>query len=69
MFYVFGCMRLSYAQTERLHSELCQSEAGREEAERKAAQAADKLVRLTEIVNHMEETTKENDGLINQVFN
>lgn len=69
MFYVFGCMRLSYAQTERLHSELCQSEAGREEAERKAAQAADKLVRLTEIANHMEETTKENDGLINQVFN
>ncbi|XP_019131580.2 golgin subfamily B member 1 isoform X2 [Larimichthys crocea] len=57
----------SHVDTERLHSELCQSEAGREEAERKAAQAADKLVRLTEIANHMEETTKENDGLINQV--
>ncbi|KAG8004027.1 protein C4orf50 [Nibea albiflora] len=59
--------RGNVVQTKRLHSELCQAEAGREEAERKAAQAADKLVRLTEIANHMEETTKENENLIKQV--
>ncbi|XP_039669508.1 uncharacterized protein LOC120566893 isoform X1 [Perca fluviatilis] len=59
--------RESSAQTKRLHSELCQSEVRREEAERKSAQAAEKVVRLTDVANQMEETRKENDSLIMQV--
>ncbi|TDH07610.1 hypothetical protein EPR50_G00107940 [Perca flavescens] len=59
--------RESSAQTKRLHSELCQSEVRREEAERKSAQAAEKVVRLTDVANQMEETRKENDSLITQV--
>ncbi|XP_034739024.1 trichohyalin-like isoform X2 [Etheostoma cragini] len=59
--------RESSAQTKRLHSELCQSEVRREEAERKLAQAAEKVVRLTDVANQMEETRKENESLIMQV--
>ncbi|XP_035858524.1 trichohyalin-like isoform X2 [Sander lucioperca] len=59
--------RESSAQIKRLHSELCQSEVRREEAERKSAQAAEKVVRLTDVANQMEETRKENDSLITQV--
>ncbi|XP_078116729.1 uncharacterized protein LOC144524392 isoform X2 [Sander vitreus] len=59
--------RESSAQIKRLHSELCQSEVRREEAERKSAQAAEKVVRLTDVANHMEETRKENDSLTTQV--
>ncbi|KAM9356699.1 uncharacterized protein ABDE67_004283 [Symphorus nematophorus] len=54
-------------QAKRLHSELCQSEARREEAETKAAQATDKVMRLTDVANQMEETRRENDSLITQV--
>ncbi|XP_044062114.1 trichohyalin-like [Siniperca chuatsi] len=57
----------SHAYTKMLHSELCQSEARREEAERKAAQAADEVMRVTDVANQMEETKKENDSLITQV--
>ncbi|XP_032383889.1 rootletin isoform X2 [Etheostoma spectabile] len=59
--------RESSAQTKRLHSELCQSEVRREEAERKLVQAAEKAVRLTDVANQMEETRKENDSLLMQV--
>ncbi|XP_034546414.1 trichohyalin-like [Notolabrus celidotus] len=54
-------------QTRRLQSELHQSEARREEAERKAAQAADQLMRLTDVANQMEETSMENKNLTAQV--
>lgn len=64
-----SCLCLWHVQTKRLHSEVCQSEARREEAERKAAQVADKVMRLTDVVNQMEETRMENDSLITQVFN
>nr|XP_046262054.1 girdin-like isoform X2 [Scatophagus argus] len=57
----------SHVDAKRLRSELCQSEASREEAERKAAQAADEVMRLTDVANQMEETRKENDSLITQV--
>ncbi|XP_073342655.1 uncharacterized protein [Pagrus major] len=50
----------SHIDTKRLHSELFQSEARREEAERK-------VMRLTDVANQMEETRKENDILITQV--
>lgn len=63
------CLCLWHVQIKRLHSELCQSEVRREEAERKSAQAAEKVVRLTDVANQMEETRKENDSLITQVFN
>ncbi|XP_051275118.1 protein FAM184A-like isoform X2 [Dicentrarchus labrax] len=62
-----GELDKSHVDTERLHSELCQSETRREEAERKAAQAADKVTRLTFVANQMEETRQENDSLITQV--
>lgn len=48
---------------------MCQSEARREEAERRASQVADKVMRLTDEANQMEETNKENDRLMTQVFN
>ncbi|CAK6971931.1 golgin subfamily B member 1-like [Scomber scombrus] len=57
----------SHIQTKRLNSELCQSEARREEAERRAAQVADEVMRLTDEANQMEETNKENDRLMTQV--
>lgn len=67
MLFMFIC--LWHVQTTRLHRELCHSEARREEAERKAAQAADEVTRLADVANQMEETRKENDRLITQVFN
>ncbi|XP_030252294.1 myosin-7B isoform X2 [Sparus aurata] len=50
----------NHLDTKRLHSEFFQSEARREEVERK-------LMRLTDVANQMEETRKENDSLITQV--
>lgn len=61
-----SCLCLWHVQTKRLHSEVCQSEARREEAERKAA---DMVMRLADVANQMEETGMENDSLITQVFN
>lgn len=63
-----SCLCLWHVQSKRLHSELCESEDRREEAERKAAQAADQVARLTDVANQMEETRKENESLITQVF-
>ncbi|XP_034398940.1 myosin-7B-like isoform X2 [Cyclopterus lumpus] len=57
----------SHVDTKWLRSELCHSEAARQEAERKAAEADEKSVRLTDEANKMEETRKENDSLITQV--
>lgn len=62
--FVFMCV-----QTKMLHSDLCESEVRREEAERRAAQAAVKVTRLTEVASQMEETRKENESLNIQVFN
>ncbi|XP_035525701.1 trichohyalin-like [Morone saxatilis] len=62
-----GELDKSHVDTERLHSELCQSETRREEAERKAAQASDKVTRLTFVANQIEETRQENESLITQV--
>lgn len=59
---LFSCLSLWRVQAERLHGELCRSEARREEAERK-------VMRLTDVANQMEETRKVNDSLIAQVFN
>lgn len=56
-----------HVQTERLQRELSHSEAMREEAERKAALAASEVKRLADAANQMEETTKENESLTNQV--
>ncbi|XP_076594940.1 uncharacterized protein LOC143325616 [Chaetodon auriga] len=57
----------SHVDTKRLHSDLCQSEARRKEAERKAVQIADEVLKLTAVANQMEETRRENDSLITQV--
>ncbi|XP_068570913.1 uncharacterized protein [Cebidichthys violaceus] len=57
----------SHVDTKWLRSELCHSEAAREEAERKAAEADEKLVRLTNEADQREETRKEHDSLITQV--
>ncbi|XP_074529667.1 uncharacterized protein LOC141793138 [Halichoeres trimaculatus] len=54
-------------EMQRLHSELRQSETRREEAERKVAQAANELMRLTDVANQMGETSVENDKLKTQV--
>ncbi|XP_029297079.1 cingulin-like isoform X2 [Cottoperca gobio] len=54
----------SRKDTKRLHSEMCNSESRKEEAERKAA---DEVVRQTVATNQMEETIKENDSLMTQV--
>lgn len=56
-----------HVQAKRLQRELRHSEAMREEAERKAALAASDVKRLADAANQMEETTKENDSLTNQV--
>lgn len=48
---------------------MCQSEDRREEADSKAAELAAKVMRLTDVANQMEETRRENDSLITQVFN
>ncbi|XP_047441071.1 golgin subfamily B member 1-like [Mugil cephalus] len=56
-----------HAETKRLRSELCQSEARRDEAERKATHAAEKVARLTDASSQMEETRMENDNLATQV--
>lgn len=48
---------------------MCQSETKKEEAERRAAQSADKVMRLTDETNQMKETSKENDRLMTRVFN
>ncbi|XP_031718778.1 trichohyalin-like isoform X2 [Anarrhichthys ocellatus] len=57
----------SHVDTKWLRSELCHSDAVREEAERKAAEAVEKLVRLTDEAHQMKETRMENDSLITQV--
>ncbi|XP_070770016.1 trichohyalin-like [Enoplosus armatus] len=62
-----GELDKSHIDTKRLHSELRQSEARREEAERGAVQAADEVMRLTDVANRMEETRKDSDSLIIQV--
>ncbi|XP_034036936.1 golgin subfamily A member 4-like [Thalassophryne amazonica] len=54
----------TYTESKMLHSELCQSEARRQEAERKAA---DNAVRLTHVANQMDEAREENDNLTTQV--
>ncbi|XP_071313446.1 uncharacterized protein [Trachinotus anak] len=54
----------SHEETKRLYGELCQSGARREEAERKSADAADEVMRLTDQV---EETRRENESLCTQV--
>lgn len=56
-----------HVQTKRLQRELSHSEAMREEAERKAALTASEVKRLADAANQMEETTKENESLTNQV--
>ncbi|XP_029970262.1 golgin subfamily B member 1-like [Salarias fasciatus] len=57
----------SRVETERLCSELCHSDIRREEAERKAGQAAEKLTRLSDVTSQLEEINKENDNLTTQV--
>ncbi|XP_071772941.2 uncharacterized protein LOC139925454 [Centroberyx gerrardi] len=57
----------THLETKRLYSELCQSEARREEAERRAAQAANEVMRMTDVADQMEETRNENDNLTTQV--
>lgn len=52
----------------RLQSKLSQSEARCDEAEKKAAQAAEQVIRLTESVHQMEDIRKENENLSSQVF-
>lgn len=62
------CLCLWRFKTRRLQRELCHSDARREEAETKAAQMEEKVLRLTDAASQVEETRKENEGLINQVF-
>ncbi|XP_018535418.1 uncharacterized protein LOC108885530 isoform X2 [Lates calcarifer] len=57
----------SHIETKKLHDELCQSESRREEAERKAAQAGEKVMRLTDAAGQMEETRRENESLNTQI--
>ncbi|AWP12030.1 putative leucine-rich repeat-containing protein DDB G0290503 [Scophthalmus maximus] len=57
----------SHVGTQKLHRDLCQSEARREEAERTAARAAEKVMRLTDVASQMEETRMENDNLNTRV--
>ncbi|XP_076015691.1 uncharacterized protein LOC143008033 isoform X2 [Genypterus blacodes] len=56
-----------HAETKRLHSELNESEARREEAERKAAQALSQVMMLTDAASETEETRKTNENLKAQV--
>lgn len=56
-------------QSKRLQSELSRSEARCDEAETKAAQAAEQVIRLTESISQMEDFKKENESLAAQVFN
>ncbi|KAF7667605.1 hypothetical protein LDENG_00053290 [Lucifuga dentata] len=57
----------AHLETKRLYCELNESKTRREEAERKATQAANKVMRMTDVVSQMEETRKENDHLTTQV--
>nr|XP_020451731.1 trichohyalin-like isoform X2 [Monopterus albus] len=57
----------SQVEVKKMDNELCQSEVRRVEAERKATQAAEKVMRLTDVANQMEETRKENERLKSQV--
>lgn len=66
-FFWTSCV-LGHVQAEGLRSELCQAELQRTEAETKAVQADDKLRRLTDVANEMEETAAENDSLTSQVL-
>lgn len=56
-------------QSKRLQSELSQSEARCDEAEKKAAQTSEQVIRLTESISQMEDISKENESLTAQVFN
>ena len=58
-----------HVQTKKLQRELCQSEVRREEAERKAARTAEKVMRLSDVASQMEETRGENESLNTQVYN
>lgn len=58
-----------YLQIKRLQGELRHSETRREEVERKASQAAENAMKLTDVENQMEEIKKENYNLTTQVFN
>ncbi|KAM6953312.1 uncharacterized protein FYW47_013919 [Aplochiton taeniatus] len=55
------------AEAKRLHSDLAQSEARREEAERRAKKTADEVLRMAEVTVEMEEARKENDRLVAEV--
>lgn len=57
-----------HVQTTTLCCELNESEARREQAERKAAYAAEKMLRLTDVTAQLEETKRENENLNTQVF-
>ncbi|XP_029368754.1 uncharacterized protein LOC115050140 isoform X2 [Echeneis naucrates] len=54
-------------ETMKMYSELCQTEARRDEAERKAADEAEKVIRLTDAAIQMEESRRENEILNAQV--
>lgn len=62
------CFCSGHVQTARLQRELCHSETTRVEAERKAAEAADELTRLTDVSHQMEEISRENDLLTSRVL-
>ncbi|KAJ0002420.1 hypothetical protein NQD34_007569 [Periophthalmus magnuspinnatus] len=55
------------AERQRLQSELFQSEIKRDEAERRASQLADRLFKITDESNQLQETRKESDSLKAQV--
>lgn len=59
---------LMCGQIKTLHSELCQSEVRREEAEKRATHAAENMMRLTDVAGQMEETRQENESLNKQVY-
>ncbi|CAI5652240.1 unnamed protein product [Oreochromis niloticus] len=60
-------MNKSRAEIKRLQGELRHSETRREEVERKASQAAENAMKLTDVENQMEEIKKENYNLTTQV--
>ncbi|XP_055015219.1 trichohyalin-like [Boleophthalmus pectinirostris] len=55
------------AERQRLQSELFQSETKRDEAERRASQLADRLFKITDESNQLQETRKETENLKAQV--
>ncbi|XP_056132338.1 trichohyalin-like [Lampris incognitus] len=55
-------------ETQKLHSELHQSERRKEESEKRANEAATEVIRMMDEVSQMEETRMENERLITQVI-